>query len=78
VQPWYNAGVDFPILTLLNTNATRQWIEHHFHPGGFGCPYFYAHLNEAGIFSINRGSDLPVYRCRACRGVYTLYSRMIF
>jgi len=70
--------MDFPILTLLDTDASTAWIEQHFHPDGFGCPHCHAHLNEARVFRINRGSGLPVYRCRACQGVYTLYSRTIF
>ncbi len=53
--------MDFPILTLFDTDASRTWIEQHFHPDGFGCPHC-----------------LPVYRCRVCQGVYTLYSRTIF
>src|SRR3954465_13373642 len=71
-------GMDFPILTLLDTDASTAWIAQHFHPDGFGCPHCHAHLNEARVFRINRGSGLPVYRCRACQGVYTLYSRTIF
>ena len=71
-------GMDFPILTLLDTEASIAWIEQHFHPDGFGCPHCQASLAEARLFRTNRGSGLPVYRCRRCQGVYTLYSRTIF
>jgi len=71
-------GMDFPILTLLDTEASIAWIERHFHPDGFGCPHCQARLSDARIFRTNRGSGLPVYRCRNCQGVYTLYSRTIF
>ena len=71
-------GMDFPILTLLDTDASVAWIEQHFHPDGFGCPHCQARLVDARVFRTNRGSGLPVYRCRKCQGVYTLYSRTIF
>jgi transposase-like protein len=70
--------MDFPILTLLDTDASVTWIEHHFHPAGFGCPHCQASRTTARIFRTNRGSGLPVYRCRACQGVYTLYSGTLF
>lgn len=70
--------MDFPILTLLDTEASIAWLEQHFHPNGFGCPHCQASLADARLFRINRGSTLPVYRCRKCQGVYTLYTRTIF
>src|SRR6476619_2241063 len=70
--------VDFLNLTLLDTEASIAWIEQHFHPDGFNCPHCQASLAEARLFRTNRGSGLPVYRCRNCQGVYTLYSRTIF
>jgi transposase-like protein len=70
--------MDFPILTLLDTEASVAWIEQHFHPDGFACPHCQASLSIARVFRTNRGSGLPVYRCRNCQGVYTLYSRTIF
>ena len=71
-------GMDFPILTLLDTEASVAWIEQHFHPDGFDCPHCQASLAQARLFRTNRGSGLPVYRCRNCHGVYTLYTRTIF
>src|SRR5258706_2775926 len=70
--------MDFPILTLLDTDASIAWIEQHFHPDGFGCPHCQASLTAARVFRTNCGSGLPVYRCRTCQGVYTLDSRPIF
>jgi hypothetical protein len=69
--------MDFPILTLLDTKASIAWIEQHFHRDGFGCPHCQASLADACLFRTNRGSGLPVYRCRKCQGVYTLYTRTI-
>ena len=71
-------GMDFPILTLLDTETSVSWVEQHFHPDGFGCPHCQAGLADARLFRTNRGSTLPVYRCRTCQGVYTLYTRTIF
>ena len=71
-------GMDFPILTLLDTEASVAWIEQHFHPDGFDCPQCQASLADARLFRTNRGSGLPVYRCRSCQGVYTLYTRTLF
>lgn len=71
-------GMDFPILTLLDTTASIAWIEQHFHPDGVGCPHCPASLSDARTFRTNQGSGLPVYRCRRCHGVYTLYSRTVF
>jgi transposase-like protein len=70
--------MDFPILTLLDTDASVVWLEQHFHPDGFGCPHCQASLADARRFRTNRGSGLPVYRCRVCHAVYTLYSRTLF
>ncbi len=70
--------MDFPILTLLDTDASVAWLEQHFHPDGFGCPHCQASLADARRFRTHRGSGLPVYRCRVCHGVYPLYSRTLF
>jgi transposase-like protein len=70
--------LDFPILTLLDTHASSAWLEQHFHPDGLRCPHCQASRLDARIFRINRASGLPVYRCRRCQGVYTLYSGTLF
>jgi hypothetical protein len=39
VQTWDNigilVGIDFPLLTLLDTEVSSAWIEQRFHPDGF-------------------------------------------
>ncbi len=70
--------MDFPLLPLLDTEASTAWIIAHFHPLGFGCPHCFASLSDARHFRTNRGSGLPVYRCRKCEHVYTLYSKTVF
>ena len=66
------------MLTLLDTAASTTWIAQHFHPAGFGCPHCQAALTAARVLRIKRGSGRPVYRGRACQGVYTRSSRTIF
>jgi hypothetical protein len=44
--------LDFPTLTLLDTEASIAWIEQHFHPNGFGCPHCQADLAEARLFRL--------------------------
>jgi transposase-like protein len=70
--------MDFPILSLLDTHASLAWLEPYFHPDGLRCPHCQASRLDARIFRINRASGLPVYRCRRCQGVYTLYSGTLF
>lgn len=50
----------------------------YFHPTGVGCPHCDAAWAEASEFRTTRRSQLTVYRCRACRGIYNLYSGTIF
>jgi len=50
----------------------------HFHPAGLRCLHCHATWAEAREFRTTRRSQLTVYRCHACRGIYNLYSRTIF
>jgi len=43
-------GMDFPLLTLLDTEAIVAWIEQHFHPDGFGCSHCQAQVTYARLF----------------------------
>jgi transposase-like protein len=70
--------MDFPLLSLLDIEASTAWVEQHFHPDGFDCHHCGASLQEARHFRTNSGSGLPVYRCCRCDGVYTLYSGTLF
>jgi transposase-like protein len=69
--------MDFPVFSLRDTRASIAWIECFLHPNGFGCPHCQACLANARLFRVNRGSGLPVYRCRDCQGIYTVYSRTL-
>lgn len=71
--------MDFPIIDLLDEDESIVWLEQHFHPdGGMRCPHCGAERDTARFFRPNTGSGLPVYRCKACQGVYHLYSGTLF
>lgn len=70
--------MDFPIIDLLDTDASTAWVEQHFHPQGLKCPHCQAPRDQARFFRVNRGSGLTVYRCLGCDGIYHLYSGTLF
>lgn len=70
--------MDFPIIDLLDNDASVAWIERHFHPQGLRCPHCQATHEQARFFRVNRGSGLTVYRCLCCDGIYHLYSGTLF
>jgi transposase-like protein len=70
--------MDFPIIDLLDMDASTAWIERHFHPHGLRCPHFQAPRQQARFFRVNGGSGLPVYRCLRCDGIYHLFSGTLF
>lgn len=70
--------MDFPITDLMSDKASTDWIMTHFHPNGLRCPHCQAAWARASEFRATRRSELIVYRCRACRGIYNLYSGTLF
>jgi transposase-like protein len=70
--------MDFPINHLMSEKASTEWILEHFHPDGLRCPHCSAAWAEAFEFRTTRKSQLTVYRCKRCQGVYNLYSGTIF
>ena len=70
--------MDFPITDLMSAKASTDWIMTHFHPDGLQCPHCGAAWAAAREFRTTRRSELIVYRCRRCRGIYNLYSGTIF
>jgi transposase-like protein len=70
--------MDFPIIDLMSEKASEEWILEYFHPTGVRCPHCGAAWAKAFEFRTTRKSQLTVYRCRACRGIYNLYSGTIF
>jgi len=70
--------MDFPITDLMSEKASAEWIMEHFHPTGLRCPHCGAAWARAFEFRSTRKSQLTVYRCRECQGIYNLYSGTIF
>lgn len=70
--------MDFPITELMDRQACIQWLEAHFHPAGLKCPHCQASIEQANWFRRTKRSDLDVYRCKVCRGIYNLYSETVF
>jgi len=70
--------MDFPIIDLLDEDVSVAWLLEYFHPDGWRCPHCQQPQSEARFFRANRGSGLPVYRCKHCQGIYHLYSGTLF
>ena len=70
--------MDFPINDLMSEQASTDWILRYFHPDGLRCPHCGAAWAEASEFRRTRKSQLMVYRCKRCQGIYNLYSGTIF
>ena len=71
-------GMDFPITELMDREACLEWLEEYFHPDGLKCPHCQAERSQANWFRKTKKSDLDVYRCKVCRGIYNLYSGTVF
>jgi transposase-like protein len=70
--------MDFPIKELMDRDACLKWIEAYFHPAGLKCPHCGAGVEQGRWFRKTKRSDLDVYRCQGCRGLYNLYSDTVF
>ena len=70
--------MDFPIVDLMHRAACEDWIERYFHPEGMKCPHCGAGREQGRWFRRTKRSDLAVYRCQVCRGIYNLYSGTVF
>ena len=70
--------MEFPIINLLDQKQSEDWLLAHFHPDGLKCPQCGSSVDDASPFRKTKRSQLMVYRCRACRHVYNLYSGTVF
>ena len=70
--------MDFPITSLLDAATSYRWLLRHFHPDGLKCVHCRASVEQARHFRTTKRSQVPVYRCKLCQGVYTLYSGTLF
>jgi transposase-like protein len=70
--------MDFPIVDLLDDELSTAWLLKHFHLDGLKCPHCRAGLDQAREFRKTKTSQITVYRCNECNGIYNLYSRTVF
>ena len=70
--------MDFPIISLLDAEGSLAWIQHYFHPAGLRCTHCGASEEQARRFRMTQRSQVPVYRCKQCQGIYTVYSGTVF
>ena len=70
--------MDFPILDLIDNESATEWLVNHFHPHGLKCPHCGSGVEEARPFRQTSTSQLTVYRCVVCDGIYNLYSSTVF
>ena len=70
--------MDFPIVDLIDNESATEWLVNHFHPDGLKCPHCEASVEEARSFRQTTASQLTVYRCFLCDGIYNLYSSTVF
>jgi hypothetical protein len=70
--------MDFPIIDLLADDLSSQWLLKYFHPQGLKGPHCGQGLDQGREFRQTKTSQLTVYRCLACQGIYHLYSRTGF
>ena len=70
--------MDFLIVDLISADLAVSWLTNHFHPDGLKCPHCGTGVRKARKFRQTTRSQLIVYRCCKCDGVYNLYSRTVF
>ena len=70
--------MDFPIVDLLDDDLSAAWLLKYFHQGKLHCPHCGKGVEEARAFRTTRKSQVTVYRCKGCQGIYNLYSGTVF
>jgi len=70
--------MDFPIIDLVDSQRSIDWLEQHFHPEGQRCPHCGASREDSRGCRLTQRSEIAVYRCRRCDGVYNVYSGTLF
>src|SRR5260221_4220943 len=70
--------IEFPIVDLMSSQNSCEWLVVYLHPQGMVCPHCGAGLLEARAFRVTRSSQVPDYRCRRCDKTYNVYSQTVF
>lgn len=70
--------IEFPIVELMSSQSSYEWLVDYFHSNGLVCPHCGAPLVNAWAFRVTRSSQVPDYRCRMCDKTYNVYSGTVF
>lgn len=70
--------IEFPVVALMSSQRSYEWVVDYFHPTGIICPHCGAELKNARAFRVTKSSQIPDYRCRACDKTYNVYSGTVF
>jgi transposase-like protein len=70
--------IEFPIVDLMSSQSSYEWLVEYFHPSGIVCPHCGAVLANARAFRVTKSSQVPDYRCRHCDKTYNVYSGTVF
>jgi transposase-like protein len=70
--------IEFPIVELMSSQNSYEWLVAYFHPQGIACPHCGAGLANARQFRVTKSSQVPDYRCRQCDKTYNVYSGTVF
>src|SRR5579864_1051811 len=70
--------IEFPIVDLMSSQESYEWVVAYFHPSGIVCPHCGTVLAHARQFRVTKRSQVPDYRCRECDKTYNVYSGTVF
>ena len=70
--------IEFPIVELMSSQSSYDWLMAYFHPQGMSCPHCGAALEAGRKFRVTKSSQVPDYRCRQCKKTYNVYSGTVF
>src|SRR5258706_1010386 len=70
--------IEFPIVDLMSSQNSYEWLVVYLHPQGMVCPHCGAGLLEARAFRVTRSSQVPDYRCRRCDKTDNVHSQTAF
>ncbi|MEP7288839.1 MAG: hypothetical protein ABI947_24060 [Chloroflexota bacterium] len=70
--------IEFPIVELLSSQNSYEWLLKHFHPKGLVCPRCGAGRGQARLFRVRTVTEVEDYRCRACDKTYNVFSGTVF
>lgn len=70
--------IEFPIVELMSSQSSDEWLVEYFHPKGMTCPHCGATFEEARSFRVTKRRQVPDYRCQRCDKTYNVYRGTVF